>query len=172
MNGLRLRIATQADALNLTALSIQVWLDNYATGGLRDTLSRYVLTEFTEEKLSRIVSDPNTLVLVAEKDDHLIAYLQAALDRSTALSTAKKQAEIDRVYVQEPFCRSGVGSLLMQEGEKQLAKLGFELVWLSAWEHNRRALRFYEKLGYEKLGMLDFVMGNEREINIVFGKQF
>jgi ribosomal protein S18 acetylase RimI-like enzyme len=171
MDDIRIRGATQSDALNLTALSIQVWLDNYATEGLRNTLSEYVLAEFTDGKLSAIIDDPDSLMLVAEKNEHIIAYLQAALGRATTLHTSEKQAEIDHVYVQEPFCKSGVGSALMKEGEKQLADLGYDLVWLSAWEHNDRALKFYEKLGYDKLGTADFVMGEEREVNVVFGKR-
>ena len=44
---LHIRPPIAADAPALAALSIQVWLDTYATEGVSDLIARYVLDEFT-----------------------------------------------------------------------------------------------------------------------------
>lgn len=52
-----LRRATPADAANLAALSIPIWLRTYAKHGLRDVLSAYVLQEFTADRMAAHVAD-------------------------------------------------------------------------------------------------------------------
>jgi hypothetical protein len=42
-----IRQGQHRDAVNLSALAIQVWLHTYATEGISSLISHYVLSEFT-----------------------------------------------------------------------------------------------------------------------------
>jgi len=123
-----IRPARLDDALNFTTLSLQVWLDTYATDGLRDALSRFVLREFTEETSRHTISDANQRVFVAERDSHLIGYIQAKTGKENRLVQSPRQAEISRVYVQERFTHNGVGRAMMAKMEEQLRNEGMETV--------------------------------------------
>lgn len=58
-----IRTANVSDSANIAALSIQVWLDTYATEGIRQNISKYVLEKFTEERVSEIIASDQTPVL-------------------------------------------------------------------------------------------------------------
>ena len=43
-------------------------------------------------------------------------------------------------------------------------------VWLGVWEHNHRALRFYEKNGFTAFGTHIFQLGNDQQTDILMQK--
>ncbi|WP_262032096.1 GNAT family N-acetyltransferase [Microvirga sp. Mcv34] len=109
---LMIRVATAADASNLAALSIQVWLHTYAKTGLRSALSDYVLAEYTSEKIAERLGDENQVFLVYEQDAHLVGYLSLLLD-SPCPTDPSSRVEIATLYVQEHFIGQGIGSKLL-----------------------------------------------------------
>ncbi|MBN2109983.1 MAG: GNAT family N-acetyltransferase [Methanosarcinaceae archaeon] len=46
------------------------------------------------------------------------------------------------------FRRYGIGNLLHASLEQKLIEEGFKKIYLCTWSGNKRAMRFYEKLGY------------------------
>ena len=38
---------------------------------------------------------------------------------------------------------------------------GKKYLWLGVWEKNCKAIQFYKKLGFVRIGIHDFVMGDE-----------
>jgi ribosomal protein S18 acetylase RimI-like enzyme len=36
-------------------------------------------------------------------------------------------------------------------------------IWLGVWEHNTAAIRFYERLGFEKFAMHPYYIGKDRQ---------
>ncbi len=52
-----IRKATESDYINLTALSLEVWLQTYSIDGIRTENSKYVLSSFTEEHFKEILHD-------------------------------------------------------------------------------------------------------------------
>jgi diamine N-acetyltransferase len=165
-----IRPAISKDAVNFTALSIQVWLDTYATDGLRDDLAEYVLKEFTLETSLNTINDSDQRVLIAELNGHIIGYIQTKIDNSTELHSSVRQAEVSKLYVQEPFTRKGIGRALMSEIEQRLLEEKIELVWLTAWVGNTRARSFYSSIGYEDVGRTDWIEGGKTYENRVFIK--
>ena len=43
-------------------------------------------------------------------------------------------------------------------------------VWLGVWEHNHRALHFYEKNGFLAFGTHIFQLGNDQQTDILMKK--
>lgn len=139
---LMIRAATVADASNLAALSIQVWLHTYAKSGLRNALSDYVLAEYTPEKIAERLSDENQVFIVYEQNAHLVGYLRQLLD-SPCPTDPSSRAEIATLYVQEHFLRRGIGSKLLEYTFDFCSKHGINGVWLSVNHENARAISFY-----------------------------
>lgn len=157
-----IRNATQKDALNLAALSIQVWLHTYADEGIRDEISSFVLSNFTESVFKERIQNADYPILVAEENGHLVGYVMAHL--KSFLQGLSNGYEIDKLYVQEPFQGKGVGRrLLMAMAEKH----GHPF-WLSTWVHNKPAIGLYQHLGFVDAGYKNFEMEGELHQNRVF----
>lgn len=46
----------------------------------------------------------------------------------------------------------------------------FKVIWLGVWEHNQKALRFYEKMGYEHFGEHTFLLGDDVQTDYLMKK--
>lgn len=167
---MNIRMASPDDALNLAVLAMQVWLDTYATAGIRKSISRYVLAEFTPDNMHRILSDRQSFVLVAERDNHLIGFSHVVSGRETAFCDIAGQAEIDRLYIQESFCNAGLGAELLSRTEHEARRRKVSAIWLSHWVRNCKAAGFYRKMGYADRGAICFEMEGEQHENRVLVK--
>jgi len=78
--------------------------------------------------------------------------------------------EIERLYAAKEFIGRNVGSKLMECCLQQAFDEGFQLVWLGVWEHNLRAISFYEKWGFEKFGSHPFMLGKDLQTDLLFKK--
>ncbi len=165
------RPATPADALCLGVLATQVFLDTYATAGIRPALAREVLAHCSVAEYERLLANPGLTILVAECDGHLVGFSQVADGVGHALVPGAAAAELVRLYVQAPFTGRGVGRDLLRHAEKAAAAQGAETLWLTAWTGNVRALNFYPRRGYEDLGATVFSFEGEDHANRLFGKR-
>jgi ribosomal protein S18 acetylase RimI-like enzyme len=165
-----IRQGQRRDAENLSALAIQVWLHTYATEGVSSAISRYVLSEFTPEKFEALLSHEASAVLVAEVGENLVGYATVITGRACPVATSSK-AELATLYVQEPFIGKGVGSALLGQVEQWARQRTNTPVWLTVNSKNLRAIAFYAKHGYTKLGITYFELGNQKHENLVLGRR-
>lgn len=161
------RPATAADAHTLAALAIQVWLDTYATDGVNDLLGRYVLSTFTPAAFTAWAEAPDAALRVAQVDGHLVGYALLQFGAAQPLAPGC-DTELRTLYVQSPFARSGVGSMLLREARSAAhARTGSDGLWLTVNVKNLHACAFYEKHGLTVTGLTQFVLGDGRHDNHV-----
>jgi ribosomal protein S18 acetylase RimI-like enzyme len=161
---LLIRNGEPSDAGNLAALAIQVWLHTYATEGISTAISRYVLSEFTDERFTTILSQESSVILVAEIDGHLVGY--ALLDIGARCPSGDSAVELATLYVQEHFTREGIGSALLACCRNVAHKrTGSGRIWLTVNARNEPAIAFYRKHGFIRTGTDWFELGGERHEN-------
>jgi GNAT superfamily N-acetyltransferase len=165
-----IRPATAADALTLHALATQVFLDTYATEGIRPALAREVAQHFSTSAWLAQMARPEARILVVEHADHLVAFAQVSLGERHPLVGDAAAAELGRLYVQAPFQRRGVGRLLLGRAEALARSEGSTTLWLTAWVGNARALAFYRGQPYRELGSTVYEFEGERFENRLFAR--
>ncbi|MDO9075779.1 MAG: GNAT family N-acetyltransferase [Rubrivivax sp.] len=168
--GLVLRPASVPDALCLSVLATQVFLDTYATRGIRPAIAREVSSAYAEPAFARAIADDRTRLCVAELDGHLIGFAQVTVGATQERVPGDAPSELLRLYVQEPFTGKQVGTRLLAEAERLAAAAGSQVLWLTPWVHNHRALAFYARRGYEDLGRTWFTFEGESHENRVYAK--
>src|SRR3954470_2893258 len=147
------RMAVQGDALCLSVLATQVFLDTYAIQGIRPAIAREARQYLSEEAFAALLADPRCGILVAELADHLVGFAQLTHDQPHAfLPPDTRAAELNRLYVQRLFLGKGIGKELLARAEALAVAEGAEALWLFAWTGNAHALRFYEGRGYQDIG--------------------
>lgn len=167
---LKLRAATPEDELCLSVLAMQVFLDTYATQGIRPELAREVLASYSRAAFTEAINHHRTRVVVAEHEGHMVGFAQVTLGAGHKLAPAGTQAELLRLYVQEPFTGLRVGTQLLVQAETLTASAGADVLWLTPWVHNRRALAFYSRRGYKDYGLTYFTFEGESHENRVLAK--
>ena len=165
-----LRAGTPDDALCLGVLGLQVFLDTYATEGIRPTVAREVLAAFSTVKMLDRLRDPAAAFVIAERHGHLVGFAQLTLGQPQERVAAESPCELFRLYVQEPFTGRGLGTRLLHAAESLATAQGADTIWLSPWVHNRRALAFYAARGFSDVGATWYRFEGEAHENRVLVK--
>jgi ribosomal protein S18 acetylase RimI-like enzyme len=169
---LHYRPAQATDALTLSVLAMQVFLDTYATAGINADLAREATTVYALEVFQQRLASKEVEIILATQDDRLIGFVD--LDSATqcpVMGAGAQDLEVFRLYVQRPFLRQGVGRRLMQEAERVASLRHRECLWLTAWAGNTRALCFYQAMGYTDVGSTEYVIEGKGYENRVLRKR-
>lgn len=166
----RLRPAGSQDALSLSVLATQVFLDTYATDGIREAIAREVLEHCSTEATAARLADAQSHFIVAEQDGHLLGFVELRFGAAPAPMAAEPAAQVVRLYMLERFAGRGLGTRLLAQAEALAAAGGACRIWLTAWIGNARALAFYPRRGYDAVGKTQYEFGGERYENRLFAK--
>lgn len=63
--------------------------------------------------------------------------------------TEKQMAYLDSIYLEEAYRGQGLGSEILRNFENFLKEKNIEKIRLYVFNHNQRAFRLYQKMGYE-----------------------
>ena len=153
-----LRLAQEIDLTRIAALARWVWLNSYADSGVSTGVARFVEHAFDPLLLGQSLRrEPMWIIEVGE-------HLQAWAELDSAASP--DNIELTRLYVAPPCCGRGLGARLLQHLRSTHRQRAF---WLSAWEGNVGALRFYRREGARLLGETWFELDGQRHRNEVLG---
>ncbi|MEM7166075.1 MAG: GNAT family N-acetyltransferase [Planctomycetota bacterium] len=166
---MEVRRATLTDVNNVAALAIQVWLDTYAPLGVRSTMSDYVFSELSPERFQFFVHSPTHALLVAAEKAHIVGLAVVSRNSTCPVDTTPRP-ELDKLYVQPALQRRGVGRQLLRAAEAECVTWSLPALWLAVWEHNQRAIDFYEGCGYAAIGAAEIHLGPEKHRNLVYQK--
>jgi diamine N-acetyltransferase len=164
------RPATPSDALNLSVLATQVFLDTYATSGINSDLAYEASTVYARSVFESRLLSPSASLILAISGEHLVGFVD--IDFVTRCPAPEViGAEVARLYVQRPFMRMGVGSTLMLKAETAVQAHGHSSIWLTAWTGNENALKFYKALDYRDVGTTEYVIEGKSYENRVLSKR-
>ena len=130
-------------------LATQVFLDTYAFTGITEEVANEVREALSTATFAKILDKPSTFITVAVHGVAIVGFAQTTIGTPQPFAPDGEPAELDRLYVQEPFTGHGIGSRLLLSHEALAARQGSAVLWLSPWVGNQRALRFYAKHEYE-----------------------
>ena len=164
------RPGTEADALCLSVLATQVFLDTYATDGIRAAIAHEVREQLSMPAMSTQLATPHMRFIVAERAGHMLGFAQLTLDAAHDLMPHQQAAELNRLYVQERFTGRGIGRALLAQAEALARTEGAPAMWLTAWVRNARALAFYPRCGYQDQGPTIYEFRGEQHGNRFFAK--
>ena len=95
------------------------------------------------------VDDIRGFCLVARREARLVAYAIVKIEGPEEVwRTGDKLAELETLSVADDERGGGVGTLMMEEVERELARRGVDDLVVAVEESNDGAQRFYERRGY------------------------
>jgi diamine N-acetyltransferase len=165
------RKATPDDALCISVLGMQVYLDTYAPEGIRLSIAEDVLHNFSPPVIAEVMAKPDTIFMVAETNHHMVGFAQLSAHAKHELVPFPDATELNRLYIQEKFTRRGLGRRLLAQAEKTALASDASALWLTAWIGNARALAFYSRQGYEEIGSTLYTFQGEHYENRLFVKR-
>lgn len=175
---IRLRTATIDDAAMLSALGARLFEQTFAPDNTPEDMRAYLAEAFTPAVQTAELSEPNRMTLIAE-DDSGTAIGYAVLIRGAMVKgvEGERPAELCRIYVDRSLhgrpvddAGRGAGAVLIDRCITQARDWQCDVIWLAVWERNRRAIRFYEKRGFAKVGRKEFKLGTDLQHDFVMAR--
>ena len=68
------------------------------------------------------------------------------------------------------FQKRKIGASLLQHCLDYGRKNGFDILWLGVWEKNEHAITFYKRWGFQGFGAHEFLLGQDRQRDILMKK--
>lgn len=151
------RDAVAADAEALAEFARTTWTATFGANYPPRDLHAFLDARFGPATQAREIADGSLRYRLAFQDGKLVGYclmgpLDMPVDEAEAL-------ELHRLYVDEHVKGAGVAAALMEDCIAWARGRGASALYLSVWENNTRAQRFYRRYGFEHRGVWDFMVG-------------
>src|SRR5690606_7364103 len=129
-------------------------------------LNAYLDAKYRPDVQRREIADANTRYRLAFDADGLIGYcMMGALDLPVEDARA---LELHRLYLHERAKGAGVADVLIKETIAWARAKGASALYLSVWENNERAQRFYRRYGFEDFSEWDFMVGSVADRDFIW----
>ncbi|WP_347157184.1 GNAT family N-acetyltransferase [Pontibacter chitinilyticus] len=165
------RAGTPADAALLADLGWRTFDETFAAYNRPEDMAAFRPTMYTPELQAAELSDPNTEFILAEVAGEAVAYIKLSKEAAAPTADAKKPLQICRLYLLQAYTGQGLGDQLMQLTLEKARQNGHDVVWLTVWEQNERAKRFYAKYGFKEAGELEFILGQDVQRDLYMLRQ-
>jgi ribosomal protein S18 acetylase RimI-like enzyme len=166
---LQIRPARLEDAEPLAALAAQSFRDAFASENSPEDIEAYVSESFSSERVRAELLDDNNTFLIAfsHKASAPDGYAKLRSGEPDPSVTGPDPIELHRLYVDRSAIGSGVGAALMRASLEAARRGGRKTLWLGVWEKNLRAIAFYERWGFERVGELVFRLGSDDQTDLI-----
>jgi GNAT superfamily N-acetyltransferase len=156
-----LRKANLSDLPELLVLARTSFVQAFTAGNKLENVQAYLAEAFTETKLTQEMQNPASTFIVASLDGELVGYTKLNFSAAQADVQDPASVEVARLYTLEKVWGTGLGQQLLDAAIAFGRQEGKTWLWLGVWEHNARAIRFYEKNGLCIFGSHPFPFGDE-----------
>jgi len=163
------RDAVDGDAAALADFARATWTATFGHLYPPEDLAAFLNAKYGEEIQRREIADAATRYRLALRGDELAGYcmmgaMEMPVDEPGAL-------ELHRLYLAESAKGAGAADALMEDCIAWAKGRGAPALYLSVWENNERAQRFYKRHGFEHRGEWDFMVGRVADRDFIWRRR-
>lgn len=174
MNGteLKIRRGKVEDAETLAPLAVKIFNDTFAANPLNkpEDMRAYIAEFMSVESFRADLADVLSRFFIAETGGRMIGYTKLREHSTEECIADENPIELNRLYVAHEFHGRGIAEKLMNECFEIARLKNYRTMWLGVWEFNFRAQKFYEKLGFAKVGTHVFQLGTDAQTDWVMAR--
>jgi ribosomal protein S18 acetylase RimI-like enzyme len=167
-----IRKAGAGDAAALAGLAAVTFPLACPPGSSPEDIRIHLKRTLSEDRFAEYLADSKIAILVLEEGGQLDGYTLLVDRQATdpdvlrALS-AQPSVELSKCYVHPDHHGRGAASALMLASLDWAADQGAAGVWLGVNSENAKAIRFYEKSGFTRVGTKSFTLGDSVENDFI-----
>jgi ribosomal protein S18 acetylase RimI-like enzyme len=147
----------------LAGLGAKTFHDAFASFNKQEDMDAYMQASFTEDKLNAEIQAKDSEFYIAYKDGVPLGFAKTGEQTPPDEISAFKCRELERIYVLQEYQSLKVGEKLLTHCIEKAKADNYEVMWLGVWEHNPRAVAFYNRFGFERFGEHVFMLGSDAQ---------
>ena len=161
-----IRPATLDDAFAVSRLAASTFRETFEADNTLQDIAQYLGEAFTPARQAAEIADPAGAVLLAEHVSDsgpvaLVGYAHVVSGDPPEPVRGPAPIELKRLYVGREWHGRRVAQALMNAALDVARARGAQTIWLGVWERNARAVAFYTKFGFARVGEHTFLLGSD-----------
>lgn len=137
----------------------------------KNDLLEYYERTFSVQKIRKGINDPKNIFWIATVNDLPVGYAKLKLNSCTEFLSSESVCQLQKIYVLKDFLSMKIGLRLQNTLLNKAKDLRFDTIWLSVYVGNERAINFYLKNKFKRIGDYKFIIGQEEFDFIAMEKQ-
>ena len=167
---IKINIATIKDIDSVCEIGTKTFVETYGQQNTPENLQNYLKEKFNKKQILDEIQHFKTLFLLVETEGETIGY--AKMRQNLIENPDETSLEIERIYISKKYHGQKYGAMLMQKCIDLAIEKKFKSLWLGVWEHNPKAINFYQKWGFEIYGEHIFQLGDDAQTDFLMKKTF
>jgi len=154
--------ASTSDAAIISSIGRQSFRD--AFGDLfneKKNLQEYLDYTYDVNKIGKSIRKENNIFFIAFIENVSVGFAKVKKHSLNEQIDSIAQMELQKIYVLSYYHGIGAGAALMQAAINLANQIKPDFLWLDTHITNTKAIRFYEKNGFTKVGKHYFMIGEQ-----------
>lgn len=166
----KIRNVRPGDISALIDLAAETFLDNFGTYHIVENCQAFINESHNVEVYSATIRNRDELLLAAEDEGKLVAYLYAKPTSLPVEAALESAHELSKIYTSRSVQSRGIGAKLLLAWEAWAVDKGFKELLLGVWSENKAAQAFYVRHGYLKISSYKLKVGDALDTDYIFHK--
>lgn len=151
----------------LQSISRQTFSETFSGSNSKENMDKYLNENLSIQKLSEELNNESSHFFFIKDGERNIGYLKLNMGPSQTELKDERALEIERIYVIQEYQGKKVGQQLYEKAIQVAKEKKAQYVWLGVWEENHKAIQFYNKNGFEVFDKHVFVLGDEKQTDLM-----
>jgi len=162
MEQMQIRQATIADAEFISLLARITFSETFShLFPDKHELFNYYYRTFSVPKIRSSLQNENNLFLLAIHEELPIGYAKLKKNAPTSHIDSTNVSQLQHIYLLQDYVSKRIGQHLIQRVFDEIAKLHKDYCWVSVYDQNLRAMRFYKGRDFRLTGSHKFSIGKQ-----------
>ena len=157
------RECTNIDLDTLVNISRETFIAAFEKDNDPKDFQEYLKKAFHPDKMTSELHDANSLFHFVFEDEILVGYFKLNLNDSQTDIKDPNALEIERIYVLGSHQGKQIGAWMLRQIFGLAESLNKTFIWLGVWEHNPKAIKFYQRHGFEKFAEHPYYIGTDKQ---------
>ncbi len=159
-NIIHIRKATKEDCEVIAELAKKTFSETYSEISTNAAMQEYVEKKISPVNIRKELDNPLSCFYIGFINDEPVAFTRLRYNRAVKGLPGKKGIEIEQIYVLKEYQGVKVGREMMEKCRQVAIREKFDILWLQVWQHNHKAIQFYQKSGFVVYETAIAVYGN------------
>lgn len=168
---IKIKRVTISDAATLLELSRKTFFDAFLYRNNPADMEAYASTAFTIPKFEQELNNPDSQFYFALISGEIAGYIKLNCNTAQTELQDPNALEVERIYVLQEYQGQQIGKQLIDFAVQTAIDKNLSYTWLGVWEHNTKAINFYKSKGFKQFGSHPFILGNDKQTDILMRKE-
>lgn len=130
--------------------------ESHGISASKADITDFVSKKYTKQKLVKELENQNNSYYLIYYNTKLAGFSKIELNTSNTNIEPKNVTKLDRFYILKEFYGQKIGLKLFDFNVEFSNNNQQKGIWLAVWVENKRAIKFYQKVGFKIVGKYDF----------------